>query len=44
MGRSGQNKVIVFDKNGSALKPGDYVNVKVTECTQATLIGVIVNH
>lgn len=41
MGRSGQNKVIVFDKSGTDLKPGDYVNVHVTECTQATLIGKV---
>ncbi|GAB4091752.1 MiaB/RimO family radical SAM methylthiotransferase [Flaviaesturariibacter terrae] len=42
MGRSSQNKVIVFPKNGQDLKPGDYVNVAVRECTQATLLGAIV--
>ncbi len=42
MGRSGQNKVIVFNKKDGNLKPGDYVNVHVTDCTQATLIGEIV--
>ncbi len=36
-GRNSQNKVIVFPKGN--LKPGDYVNVKVTDCTAATLIG-----
>lgn len=36
-GRNEQNKVIVFSK--STYKPGDYVNVKVTDCTAGTLIG-----
>ena len=42
MGRTSQNKVIVFEKQSYNLKPGDYVNVKVNDCTQATLIGEIV--
>lgn len=42
-GRSSQNKVIVFPKEGYPLKKGDYVNVKVTACTQATLLGTIIN-
>jgi tRNA-2-methylthio-N6-dimethylallyladenosine synthase len=33
--------VIVFKKGNDNLRPGDYVNVKVKECTQATLIGEI---
>ena len=41
MGRNTQNKVIVFPKNGYNLKKGDYVHVKVSDCTQATLLGVI---
>jgi tRNA-2-methylthio-N6-dimethylallyladenosine synthase len=41
MGRNSQNKVIVFPKSTESLKPGDYVNVRVNECTQATLIGEI---
>jgi tRNA-2-methylthio-N6-dimethylallyladenosine synthase len=41
MGRSTQNKVIVFSKNGGNLKKGDYVNVRVNDCTQATLLGEI---
>jgi tRNA-2-methylthio-N6-dimethylallyladenosine synthase len=41
MGRSTQNKVVVFPKEGYELKKGDYVNVKVEECTGATLIGKI---
>lgn len=44
MGRTSQNKVIVFSKENSAFKPGDYVKVKVNECTQATLIGEIVKY
>ncbi|RYZ30037.1 MAG: tRNA (N6-isopentenyl adenosine(37)-C2)-methylthiotransferase MiaB [Chitinophagaceae bacterium] len=42
MGRTSHNKVIVFEKGIADLKPGDYVNVKVNDCTQATLIGEIV--
>ena len=41
MGRSSQNKVIVFPKESHQLKKGDYVNVKVHDCTQATLLGQI---
>lgn len=36
-GRNSQNKVIVFDRGNA--QPGDYVMVKVTDCTSATLIG-----
>ena len=36
-GRSSQNKVIVFPDNGA--KVGELVQVRVTECTPATLIG-----
>lgn len=42
-GRSSQNKVIVFPKGKNELKKGDYVMVKVTDCTQATLLGEILN-
>jgi tRNA-2-methylthio-N6-dimethylallyladenosine synthase len=41
MGRSSQNKVIVFPKENDFLKKGDYVMVEVTACTQATLIGKV---
>jgi tRNA-2-methylthio-N6-dimethylallyladenosine synthase len=44
MGRNSQNKVIVFPKNGQELKKGDYVEVNVTSCTQATLLGEIINN
>jgi tRNA-2-methylthio-N6-dimethylallyladenosine synthase len=42
MGRSPQNKVIVFPKHNYNLKKGDYVHVKVNDCTQATLLGEII--
>ena len=42
MGRNSQNKVVIFDKGGYNLKPGDYVQVKVNHCSQATLFGEIV--
>jgi len=42
MGRSSQNKVIVFPKEDHQLKKGDYVNVAVNDCTQATLLGKII--
>ena len=42
-GRSSQNKVIVFPKESYQLKKGDYINVKVNDCTQATLLGTIIN-
>lgn len=37
MGRSSQNKVVVFPKE--SYKKGDYVQVKIERCTTATLIG-----
>ena len=42
MGRNTQNKVIVFPKENYNLQKGEYVNVKVIDCTQATLLGKIV--
>jgi len=42
MGRNTQNKVIVFPKRDVNLQKGDYVMVKVTDCTKATLLGEIV--
>lgn len=36
-GRNSQNKVIVFDRGD--VKVGEYVKVRVTDCTAATLIG-----
>lgn len=37
-GRTSQNKVVVFPKKD--LKPGDYTEVTITDCTSATLIAV----
>jgi tRNA-2-methylthio-N6-dimethylallyladenosine synthase len=42
MGRSSQNKVVIFPKRDGT-QPGTYVEVQVTACTQATLLGAIVN-
>ena len=43
-GRSGENKVTVFPKQAhTETQKGDYVNVLVHSCTQATLIGSIVD-
>jgi len=39
-GRTTQNTVVVFPKD--EYKAGDYVNVKITECTSATLLGFAV--
>lgn len=41
-GRNSQNKKVVFPKGNKALKPGDYVRVRVTDATQATLLGEMV--
>lgn len=44
MGRNSQNKVIVFPKRASeTLKPGDYALVNVHDCTQATLLGTLID-
>lgn len=42
-GRNTHNKVIVFSKEHYNLNKGDYVNVKVTGTTGATLLGEIVS-
>ncbi|NHN26524.1 tRNA (N6-isopentenyl adenosine(37)-C2)-methylthiotransferase MiaB [Flavobacterium jejuense] len=41
-GRNSQNTVVVFAKEN--YKPGDFVNVKITDCTAATLIGEAVGY
>jgi len=41
-GRNSRNKVVVFPKLDHDLKKGDYVTVKISECTQGTLLGHIV--
>ena len=40
-GRNTQNKVVIFAKNGSH-RPGQYVWVRITEATSATLLGHLV--
>ena len=41
-GRNQQNTVVVFDKEN--YQTGDFVNVLITDCTSATLIGNAVNY
>ncbi len=36
-GRADNNKMVVFDRQD--FRPGDYVHVRITDCTSATLIG-----
>ncbi len=36
-GRTGQNKVVVFDRG--SYKPGDYLTIEITDCSSATLMG-----
>ena len=42
MGRTSQFKVVVFPKDDGDLRPGDYVEVKVHDCTQGTLLGTLI--
>lgn len=41
-GRTSQNKITVFPKTDAKLQPGDFVWVKIEDCTRATLLGKIV--
>lgn len=41
-GRNSQNTMVIFPKGN--YKPGDFVNVKITDCTKATLIGEAVGY
>jgi tRNA-2-methylthio-N6-dimethylallyladenosine synthase len=41
IGRTSQNKVVIFPKENYELKKGDYVIISVVDCTQATLFGKI---
>lgn len=41
-GRTSQNKVVVFPKGDT--KPGEFVKVKITEASSATLKGVLLNN
>lgn len=40
-GRTSQNKVVIFE--GGDFKKGDYVSVRITDCTSATLFGNVVD-
>ncbi len=40
-GRTSESVVVIFDKKDTTL--GDYVNIKITDCTSGTLFGDIVN-
>jgi tRNA-2-methylthio-N6-dimethylallyladenosine synthase len=39
-GRNSQNMVVVFPKG--AIKPGQYIEVEITDCTKTTLLGKVV--
>jgi tRNA-2-methylthio-N6-dimethylallyladenosine synthase len=41
-GRNSQNKMVVFPKNNTPLKKGDYVRVKISQATSATLLGEMI--
>jgi tRNA-2-methylthio-N6-dimethylallyladenosine synthase len=41
-GRNTQNKVVIFPKNDTPLQKCDYVHVKITSATSATLIGEMI--
>ncbi|MEJ7736575.1 MAG: tRNA (N6-isopentenyl adenosine(37)-C2)-methylthiotransferase MiaB [Chitinophagaceae bacterium] len=42
-GRTDHNKIVVFPKSNHPLKKGEFVMIKVSDCTSATLIGEVVN-
>ncbi|MDE6105965.1 MAG: MiaB/RimO family radical SAM methylthiotransferase, partial [Bacteroidales bacterium] len=42
IGRNSQNKVVLFEPTEAVVKPGDYVQVRVTRCTAVTLLGALV--
>ena len=42
-GRTDQNKMVVFPKEGTSLGPGDYVDVKVHQVSSATLRGEMIS-
>lgn len=43
IGRNPQNKVVLFEPTEALVKPGDYVQVRVTRCTAVTLLGELVD-
>jgi tRNA-2-methylthio-N6-dimethylallyladenosine synthase len=40
--RTSHNKVVVFPKENYPYKKGDFVSVQISECTQGTLLGQII--
>lgn len=42
IGRNPQNKVVLFEPTEALVKPGDYVQVRVTRCTAVTLLGELI--
>lgn len=42
IGRNPQNKVVLFEPTEAAVRPGDYVQVRVTRCSAVTLLGELV--
>ena len=44
MGRTSQNKVVVFPKLNHNLKTGEYVNVTINDFTKGTLLGALKNN
>jgi tRNA-2-methylthio-N6-dimethylallyladenosine synthase len=40
-GRSSENKVVIFPREH--YQPGDYVKVRITDCTPATMMGIVEN-
>jgi tRNA-2-methylthio-N6-dimethylallyladenosine synthase len=41
-GRNSQNRVVVFPKGDRQLKKGDYITVKISSATAATLLGEMI--
>ena len=42
IGRNPQNKVVLFEPTEAVVRPGDYVQVRVTHCSAVTLLGELV--
>ncbi|MBD5389582.1 tRNA (N6-isopentenyl adenosine(37)-C2)-methylthiotransferase MiaB [bacterium] len=42
IGRNPQNKVVLFEPTEAVVRPGDYVQVRVTRCSAVTLLGELV--
>ena len=42
IGRNPQNKVVLFEPTEAVVRPGDYMQVRVTRCSAVTLLGELV--